>query len=233
MVIFPKSTEFNKRIPKQKFYDNLSVTPDLKRIFVEQIGEIVWRNKLATSTLNVAPSEKVTELEVFLIRLNQKDLDQRVLQLMDKEIPYHILFLLEYDASVQAWIGYKEPGTTKQGSFKVDSYYHTEWETPDQLDLKLNGLSLDAIYENLIRQIGKFDTDEPTAAEMTGINEKSGIYIQTNGISDQIKLRQKREKLLKQIDVLETKMRNEKQFNRQVLLNEELKKFKKELEDLL
>lgn len=230
---FPKTTEFNKRIPKQKFYENLSVTPDLKRIFVEQIKEIVWRNKLAPSTLNVAPGEMVTELEVFLIRLNQKDLDQRVLQLLDRGIPYHILFLLEYDASVQAWIGYKEPGTTKQGSFKVDSYYHTEWETPDQLDLKLNGLSLDAIYENLIRQIGNFEKDETAVEKKEEINEEPGVYLHYNGISGQIRLRQKREKLSKQVDVLETKVRNEKQFNRQVLLNEELKKFKKELEDLL
>ncbi len=199
---------------------------------MEQIKEIVWKNKLAPSTLNVAPGEKVTELEVFLIRLNQKDLDQRVLQLLDRGIPYHILFLLEYDASVQAWIGYKEPGTTKQGSFKVDSYYHTEWETPDQLDLKLNGLSLDDIYENLIRQIGKFDTDEPIAAETTGINEEPGIYIHNNGIRDQIKLHQRRDKISKQIDALETKVRNEKQFNRKVELNNELKILKKELEIL-
>lgn len=31
MLGLPKTTEFNKRIPKQKFYDNLAVTPALKR----------------------------------------------------------------------------------------------------------------------------------------------------------------------------------------------------------
>ncbi|MHC1772105.1 MAG: DUF4391 domain-containing protein [Flexilinea sp.] len=227
---FPKITEFNKRIPKQKFYENLSITPELKRIFVEQIKEIVWRNKLAPATLNIVPGEMITELEVFLIRLNQKDLDRRILKLIDREIPYHILFLLEYESSVQAWIGYKEAG--RQGSFKVDSYYHTEWEISDQLDLKLNGLSLDAIYENLIRQIGKFDMDEPIAAETTGINEEPGIYIHNNGIRDQIKLHQRRDKISKQIDALETKVRNEKQFNRKVELNNELKILKKELEIL-
>lgn len=97
MLELPATTAFNKRIPKQKFYDNLSVTPELKRVFVEQISAIYWRNKIATSTLNMAAGERITELEVFEIRLTKPELDTRVLQLIDKEIPYHILFLLEYD----------------------------------------------------------------------------------------------------------------------------------------
>ena len=47
MLGLPKSTEFNRRIPKQKFYENLTVSPTLKRIFVEQIRVIWWRNKIA------------------------------------------------------------------------------------------------------------------------------------------------------------------------------------------
>ncbi len=93
MFDLPLSTLFNKRIPKQKFYDNLNVTPELKRVFKDQISVIIWRNKLAESTLNIAKGEQVTELQVFEIRLNQRSLDKRVLELIDREIPYHILFL--------------------------------------------------------------------------------------------------------------------------------------------
>lgn len=52
MLGFPVSTEFNKRIPKQKFYENLDVPPALRRVFVDQIKLVYWRNKLAASTLN-------------------------------------------------------------------------------------------------------------------------------------------------------------------------------------
>lgn len=45
MLGFPQTTEFNKRIPKQKFYENMEVSPALKRVFVEQIKLIHWRNK--------------------------------------------------------------------------------------------------------------------------------------------------------------------------------------------
>ena len=54
MFGFPASTEFGKRIPKQKFYENIDITSALKRVFVEQIRLIYWRNKLATATLNLA-----------------------------------------------------------------------------------------------------------------------------------------------------------------------------------
>ena len=58
MLGLPMTTEFNKRIPKQKFYENLTVTPELKRVFIEQINTIHWRNKLAASTLNLAAGER-------------------------------------------------------------------------------------------------------------------------------------------------------------------------------
>ena len=54
MFGFPASTEFGKRIPKQKFYENIDITPMLKRVFVEQIRLIYWRNKLAATALNLA-----------------------------------------------------------------------------------------------------------------------------------------------------------------------------------
>ena len=95
MLGLPKSTEFNKRIPKQKFYENIAVTPAMKKAFVEQIKIIYWRNKIATTTLNLAAGEQVTEIEVFEVRLSAPKLDESVLRQIDREIPYHILFLLE------------------------------------------------------------------------------------------------------------------------------------------
>lgn len=94
MLNLPKTTEFNKRIPKQKFYENMEISPALKKIFVEQVKAIYWRNKIAASTMNIAAGTDVTELEVFEVRLTSPMLDDSLLEQIDKEIPYHILFLL-------------------------------------------------------------------------------------------------------------------------------------------
>ena len=95
VVGFPQTTEFNKRIPKQKFYENLDVSPALRRVFVDQIRLVYWRNKLAASTLNIAAGEAVTEIEVFEVRLNDPQLDEAVLKQIDKEIPYHIFISID------------------------------------------------------------------------------------------------------------------------------------------
>ena len=134
MIGLPKSTEFNRRIPKQKFYENISVTPALRRIFIDQIKVIYWRNKIAPSTMNLEAGLNVTEIEVFEVKLNSAPLDVSVLRQMDKEIPYHIVFLLEFEDKYQAWTAYKEKAGSGSNVFKVDTYYHDNQaieESPD------------------------------------------------------------------------------------------------------
>ena len=214
MLDLPKSTEFGKRIPKQKFYENLSVTAQIKRIIREQINLITWQYKIAPTTINISEGESVKEIEVIAIRLNQRELDKRMLPLIDKEIPYHLLFLIEYGGEVQAWIRYKEQA--KYSAFKPGTYYHTDWLQHDALNLRIEGLDLDKVYENLIRQI---------AGERLGGDSDDSI-------KDAINRDEQRRKLTKEIAALDKKIKNEKQFNRQVELNSELKQLKKELEGI-
>lgn len=217
MLGLPKSTEFNRRIPKQKFYDNLSVTPAIKRIFIDQIKIIYWRNKIAAATMNLAGGQAVTEIEVFEIQLNQPSLDEAVLKLIDKEIPYHILFLLTYEDKVQAWIGYKEATASGAGTFKVNRYYHTEWMPLDKLQLPLTGLNLDAVYENYVRQIAG-----------DALNDDSD-----ESLKDAVDREKKQRELEKKISALEAKIRKEKQLNRQIEMNAELKKIKHEVQNMM
>lgn len=153
MLDFPESTIVTKRIPKQKFYDNISITPAMKRVFTENIQQIIWENKIAENTINIAPGKNVTEIEVFRVDLNVKELDQKVLLQIDREIPYHILFILAYEDERQAWIGYKEEAQGGNNEFKVSAYYHTEWIDEKDFKLEINGLDIDKVYENFIVQI--------------------------------------------------------------------------------
>ncbi len=215
MLGLPKSTEFNRRIPKQKFYENLTVSPALKRIFVEQIRVIWWRNKLAATTMNLAAGETVTEIEVFEVCLSAPQLDEAVLRQIDKEIPYHILFLLEYEGKYQAWTAYKEAAGSGTNAFRVGTYYHTDWMEESALPLKLDGLSTDKVYENFVRQIAG-DTLSQTGETLRESVERD----------------KRRQELQKQIAALQVKIRREKQFNRQVEMNSKVKKLKKELSGL-
>lgn len=215
MIGLPKTTEFNKRIPKQKFYENMDISPALKKIFVEQVRIIYWKNKIAASTTNLAAGTDVTELEVFEVRLSSPVLDDSLLRQIDKEIPYHILFLLEYQGKYQAWIGYKEAAASGNKAFKVNEYYHTEWLVEDELPLKLEGLNVDAVYENFVRQIAGDKLKTEAAGE---------------SLKESVARDEQKQALQKQIATLQAKIRKEKQLNKQMQMNTELKKLKKELE---
>mgnify|MGYP003288611205 CR=1 FL=1 len=215
-MFFPKSTEFNRRIPKTTFYENLNISPALKRSFIEQIKIIYWRNKIATTTTNLAAGAVVTEVEVFEIRLAVPVLDEDVLRRIDTEIPYHILFLLEHGGKYQAWIGYKEASASGNNAFKVTGYYHTEWMTLDELPLRIEGLNLDAAYESFVRQIA--------GDKLVSTNEES--------LKDAVQRDEQKKKLQKQIDALQAKIRKEKQLNRQMEMNAQLKQLKTALKHL-
>lgn len=217
MIGLPKTTEFNKRIPKQKFYENMDISPALKKVFVEQVRIIYWKNKIAASTTNLAAGTDVTELEVFEVRLSSPVLDDSLLRQIDKEIPYHILFLLEYQGKYQAWIGYKEAAASGNKAFKVNGYYHTEWLAEDELPLKLEGLNVDAVYENFVRQIAGDKLKTEAAGE---------------SLKESVARDEQKQALQKQIVTLQAKIRREKQLNKQMQMNNELKKLKKELEVL-
>lgn len=192
------------------------MTSTLKRIFINQIQSITWKNKISSNTVNVAVGESVKEIEVISLKLNQDSLDKKVLQLIDKEIPYHILFLLEFENETQAWISFKEESQTKAGTFKSGIYYHTDWLSPDELDLHIEGLNMDSVYSNFIYQIA--------GDRLKG--DKAGT------LKDAVIRDEKRQKILKELAALEKKIHNEKQFNKQTELFNLFKLKKKELEEI-
>ena len=216
MLGLPQSTEFNKRIPKQKFYEHITVSPALKKSFVDQIRMIYWRNKVAATTVNLAPGTVVDEVEVFEIKLNSASLDEAVLRQIDREISYHIIFLLEYEGKLQAWTAYKEKTPTANAAFKVGKYYHTEWMTEAELPIRIDGLNLDAVYENFVRQIAG-----------DALKADSGESLKASVERDE-----KKKQLEKQIAVLENKMRKERQLNRQIEMNATIKKLRNELSEV-
>ena len=202
MLGLPRSTQVNRRVAKEKLYQNATLAPQTREMIKDQIESVFWRNKLADSTMAISAGETVTEIQIFEIQLRQRELDKRVLPAIAKAIPYKILFILVFGDEAQVWI--EASGT----------FYNTDWQPLGGFMLKFDGLNLDAVYENLARQI-------------------SGGRLGTDGDIEEAVDRDKiRQKLERDILTLEKKLLREKQFNKQVELNGELKRLRKELEEL-
>lgn len=146
-IELPKSTEFNKKIPKQKFYENLEISPALKKkIFIGQVDKIIWSNKIASSTTNL----------------------------------------------YKVCISYKEATISENIAFKVNSYYYTDWLDKQNLPLKLEGLNLDAPYENFVRQIA---------------GETLQKIVSDESLKDSVARSEQKELLQRKIFALESKIR--------------------------
>ena len=202
MLGLPRSTEVNRRVAKEKLYQNAALVPQTREMIKDQIESVFWRNKLADSTMAISAGETVAEIQIFEIQLRQRELDKRVLPAIAKAIPYKILFILVFGDEAQVWIEV------------FGTFYNTDWQSLDGFTLKFEGLNLDAVYENLARQI-------------------SGGRLGTDGdIEDAVDRDKQRQRLERDIAALEKKLLREKQFNKQVELNGELKRMRKELEEL-
>ncbi|HQM01727.1 MAG TPA: DUF4391 domain-containing protein [Ruminococcus flavefaciens] len=202
MLGLPRSTEVNRRVAKEKLYQNATLTPQTREMIKEQIESVIWKNKLADSTVGINAGKDIKEIQVFEVQLRQRELDKRVLPAIAKAIPYKILFILVFGDEAQVWI--EVSGT----------FYNTDWQPLGGFALKFEGLNLDAVYENLVRQI-------------------SGGRLGTEGdIEEAVDRDKQRQKLEREIAALEKKLLREKQFNKQVVLNSELKQLKKDLEEL-
>ena len=125
---------------------------------------------------------------------------------------------MEFEGKYQAWTAYKEKAGSGSSAFKVDTYYHTDWLLEDVLVLKLDGLNMDSVYENYVRQIAG-DALHVASSETESLKESVER-------SKQIQL------LQKQVVTLQKKIRKENQLNRQIELNAELKCLRKEISEL-
>ena len=200
MLGLPHSTEVNRRVAKEKLYQNAALAPQTREMIKDQIDSVFWRNKLADSTMAISAGETVAEIQIFEIQLRQRELDKRVLPAIAKAIPYKILFILVFGDEAQLWIE------------AAGMFYNTDWQPLGGFALKFEGLNLDAVYENLARQI-------------------SGGRLGTEGdIEEAVDRDKQRQRLEHDIAALEKKLLREKQFNKQVELNGELKRLRAELE---
>ena len=187
---------------KEKLYANAAMTTQVRDRIKDRVESIIWRNKLAESTMGVAAGETVKEIQVFEIALRQRELDKRVLTAIAKAIPYKLVFILSFGGEAQLWL--EAAGT----------FYNMDWFSRTELKLQFAGLNLDDMYDNLVRQIA--------GGRLDGVRD----------ITEAVELDKRRQKLERDIAVLEKKILCEKQFNRQVGLNGELKRLRATLEAL-
>lgn len=208
---YPQSTFVGKLVPKNSFYKHLEVNANMKQHFIDDVVAIRWLYKLAPSTINVEDGNAVHEIVVFSAQLKSKDCPDDVFLFIDKNMPRHVVFVLEYDGQYKLLLNYKEWLDSAVGTFKIVKSFASEWITSDELNLPLNGLSMDAIYESMAGSVSGFGT--------TNSEDTKRI----------VELQSMIQKTQKEIIALQKKIRSERQLNRQIEMNGEARALKKQV----
>jgi len=215
---YPTKARFGRKIPKSKLYENASVNTKLKDKFVNQIEKIVWQYKLAPNTLNLDATDKVPEIQIFNIFLKTKEVDQALLEVIDKAINYPIIFQIHKGNKVKIKAAYKRPSESANNKWVIEAYFESEWL--DKYSTKQpmpQALDLGKLYEQLLKSLMPVDV----------ISSKT-----TQTIDQQVDKINNINSLQKELDKLNSKYKKEKQRNRQFEINKEIKLKQKELNHL-
>ncbi|ENU99678.1 DUF4391 domain-containing protein [Acinetobacter variabilis] len=215
---FPPQAKVDRLIPKNKFYEQGKANTKIEQLFVNQVENIRWAYKLASSTIHLQDQEDLKEIQIFRVKSRVEDLDVSILSFIDKLILTPIIFEVVYQDKVKVIATYKRLNQADKNKAVLGQYYASEWlEDHDRVELPLY-LKLADLYEHFIAQI------LPIAS-----SEDSGDDDECVSIELKLQRAQQLESLQKQLDKLKSKLRNERQFNRKVELNKKVSELESQL----
>ena len=199
MYGLPHTTEIRKQLPKKAIYAKFELKPAQRDGFDADVSRIDIVAVISPTTVPAfASGEIIKKFYVLDVQLKKKDYDEKNIAMLSKLIPQNILFALQYEGETQLAI------------------YHTkliksDWKATTDTDIRLSGLNLDTVWENIIKDIGE-------------------IYVQEGKtLTEQIQEDERLRVLKRQIEELERKCRTEKQPRRRLELYEKLTSLKKQL----
>ena len=215
LFTFPKSAAFGKVLPKNKIYEHSGANTRLKELFVEQVEQIVWQYKLAPETINLPARPGVPEIQIFSIQLKTAELHGDVLRCIDGAIPYPIVFELAFDGKTQVVAAYKRPNESDASRWVLSDYFATAW-LPSDCERAAMPLALDlgGLYEQALHRL------IPTPARPQ------------ESLADLVARVELVAAKQREVEKAASRLAKEKQFNRKVEINAELRKLKDDLEAL-
>ena len=207
MYNLPQSTIVNRVIPKKTFVNQLGANTRMKDHFTNDVVRVEWLAKLAPSTINVADGKEVHEITIFLVPIKDENCPDDIFSFIDGMIPRHTLFILRWGDMTCLHLNYKEwmeSSTNTDKTFRIAKTYRSQWIKDTEISLSIEGLTMDAIYETLVRQV---------AGER--------IITQSESLREDVEKSTQREMLLKEIEILKRKEAKERQPQKKFVLHQQ------------
>lgn len=153
MAVFelPTRTIVNKVIPKNAF-DGFTTSKQKKR-FTDLLERIRWANKLSAETINLSGKE-IKEIQVFEIDLKVQEDISDLIEIINKAIPYPIIFYVSFQDKAYLSISKKHPHPVNENHSVIGWTFLSKWKARDKINYQLNlKQSLDFIYHDFCFQL--------------------------------------------------------------------------------
>lgn len=196
MLGLPQSTEVKRPLPKAQLYKRFDWKPSQRESFDGEVSRLDFVNWIAPRTLP-AIAEGAEVKEIFVIEVSLKS--------RDFDTKSIVLLAKSIPQRVIYLLRFEDEAMLAVYHSKL---FTTPWQSIDAATVALTGLNLDAVWETIVSSIGQFSV------------------AQENSLTEQIKIDEEREKLLRQIASLEHQMNATKQPRRKRVLFLELQKLK-------
>lgn len=209
----PQQTQVDRVVPKNSF--DRYATPARKRQFADKVQRIKWSNKISTFTTNL-PSDSIDEIQVFHIELKIRDRIPQVLQVIEKAIPYHIIFIVKFKEESFISTSEKHKHPVNDDEAVIDWTFFSEWETLKDLRYRINLKgNIDQVYKDFCVQL----------CGAPNLSDKP--------MSEIIEIQRRKKRIEHEIQQLKQKIKGAQSFKLKVEYNLQLKEKESELQKLL
>jgi len=214
-ISYPKQAALGRVLPKSKIYDHSGASSAVREMFVRQVEQINWKYKLASETINLSSKPAVPEIQIFVLQLKTLDLNHDVLRCIDGAVQFPIIFELNFEGKTKVVAALKRPSESDSKRWVVSDYFSTKWIQTEVERVRMPlALDLGILYEIILQRLIQLPLRQ---------NETITALVKR---AENIRL--------KEIEVqkIVNKLVKEKQFNRKVEINAQLRSIRKELENL-
>lgn len=199
MLNLPQSTEVKRPLPKAQLYKRFGWKPSQRECFDGEVARLDFVNWIAPRTLP-AIAEGTEVKEIFVIEVSLKT--------RDFDTKNIIILAKSIPQRVIYLLRFEDEAML--------AVYHTKlftspWQSIDNITLQIDGLNLDTVWQNIVAFVGELEVADG------------------NSLTEQIRVDEERNIILRQINSLEQQMRTSSQPRRQRAIYSLIKQLKSKL----
>lgn len=202
MFGLPEPCIIHKVLAKAELLKFLNLSNEKRALLENEIKRLTFIAEISPASLNIQAGQEKKMLFVLQVELKNQDIFPECLISLAKGIKQNLLFVLI------------NPQEQAKLAIFAQELFQTAWQEKDKVNIPLEGIDIDQVWQNLVLFIGGFSLEKQ------------------NTLAQQITVNAKKQALLKKINLLENKRNKEVQAKKKFALHKKIQALQADLQNL-